>query len=229
MLIQAQSFLLKRELDKDRKQLDVWTPSKRSKSEQKEFKDNLIAFYQRGVPQPAEKQSVRLKCMILDEVFQRDVVKAAHLWKDCTHGEGLELFGLTHLDVGSPRNGLLLYKTIEEAFDNKRLCFLWNPLQKVLTLHLLDPELRHETFHEHRSFEALEGKALQYPQGNMPYRRILGFHAKVAFDYALRQNWITPEVHQQFQDFTTVSEGATAPRVSETAAKLAELIQDLVE
>jgi hypothetical protein len=35
-----------------------------------------------------------IKCMVLNAYFNREIVRASHIWKSCTHGAGLTEFGL---------------------------------------------------------------------------------------------------------------------------------------
>jgi hypothetical protein len=83
--------------------------------------------------------------MVLDRFFARDKVIASHIWKLSTGGDGLLEFGLHPMDLDSTRNGLLLCKSIEEAFDVKDVCFLIDRIHsanifiKVLNPFLLNP------------------------------------------------------------------------------------------
>ncbi len=52
---------------------------------------------------------------------------AGHIWR-ASHNmnPALRKYGLTAKDVESPRNGLLMLTTIEDAFDAEQLCFFYN-------------------------------------------------------------------------------------------------------
>jgi hypothetical protein len=133
-------FVAKRILERDVNELDIWTEGKRTRTEQGAFKDALAAYYECAhADRPGE-----LNCMVLGRFLRRDTVRAAHIWKFCTQGRGLEAFGLEESDLGSPRNGLLVAEAIEQAFDIKRLCLLWDPLGRRIVLHVLDPALKPE-------------------------------------------------------------------------------------
>lgn len=58
-------------------------------------------------------------------------------------------FGLQEVDVNNnnPRNGLLLTKKIEEAFDVKHVCFLYNPISQQLIFKVLNPDLMNVKIH----------------------------------------------------------------------------------
>jgi len=53
-----------------RKRLDVWTPSKRSRSEQQEFKTGLVNFYDRE----DRDNHGNIFCMVLNRSYSRDKV-----------------------------------------------------------------------------------------------------------------------------------------------------------
>lgn len=154
--------------------------------------------------------------MVLDKSFIWGDVCAAHIWKFCTEGAGLEWFGLQSTDLSNPRNGLLLCKPIEEAFDTKRICFVYNPISQQFILKVLDPALHSayifiNTPSRPETYSSIHDKPLQCPQGRMPYRRLLGFHARRCYEKALRSKWITEADYSSFKDYLSVSDGATDP------------------
>jgi hypothetical protein len=118
--------------------LDVWTPSKVSRQENKRFKAKLIDFYK------CDDYSGNIKCMILNEYLPKDIVIGSHIFKASTLGIGLNCFGLKPTDLYNERNGFLLYKNIEKKFDAKELCFIYNPLEMKFVLNVLDPELSNQ-------------------------------------------------------------------------------------
>jgi hypothetical protein len=206
-------FVVKEVVIQHRIRMDNWTESKRSKEEQEAFKDSLIAFYQRQHPvDPA-----LLKCMVLDVFIPRKYVIASHIWKHCTHGEGLNEFGLHENDLSNPRNGFLVCEGIEHAFDTKRLCFLVDRLQtNNLVLKVLDPLLTNPATsplvipgHSHLKFSDIDGYSLQHPVDNIPFRRILDFHAKQSYRKAINRAWLHPS--STFDDFFDMSLGASIP------------------
>jgi hypothetical protein len=64
------------------------------------------------------------------------------------NGNFLESLGLSAADANSPRNFLRLNKSIEKAFDEKRLTFLKTPNKNEniiqLKIVILDPDLKDE-------------------------------------------------------------------------------------
>jgi len=188
-----------------RKEADPWTSSKRTKSEQADFKDELIKFYERE-----DKTSGKLLCMVLNEPFPSHQVRAAHIWKYCTFGAGLpEYFKLDIGDIQSPRNGLLLCEGIKQAFDVKGLCFLYDFLHGQLVLRVLDPDLKGVIVKPSIStkFDDINNMILSHPPGKVPFRRILSWHAECAFTVAFARGWITKAEHNEFKDYTEVASG----------------------
>lgn len=204
---------------------DIWTMSKRTKSEQASFKDDLVRFYDRADPSTREN----LFCMVLDRSYPRNQVRAAHIWKRCTNGIGLDAFGLSSENLEDPRNGLLLAEAIEEAFDVKRVCFVAeSPLSHAskLLLKVLDPALMdaHVTPSTTRKFGDINGAPLSLTNGNTPYRRILSFHAQCSFAHARASGWISREYHDAMDPYWTLSESGGALNAWERESELQSLI-----
>jgi len=192
-----------------RLRMDIWTPSKRTREEQQEFKASLNAFYECQ----HESDPNLLQCMVVRDFFPREKIIASHIWKSCTHGVGLEEFGLDANDVSNPRNGILMCQDIEKAFDSKQLCFLIDRIRsdnivlKVLNPALLDvqviPGLSSLTFRD------VDGRSLKHPESNLPFRRILNFHSKLSYKNAIARKWIPNDA--TFTDFFAMSINASIP------------------
>lgn len=80
-----------------------------------------------------------VKCFvtdIIDDVKNANDhrVVASHIFKRATGGHNLRYFGLQTDDVNNVRNCLFLFRPIEQAFDLKRLCFLYEPVTQVLKM-----------------------------------------------------------------------------------------------
>ena len=181
--------------------MDPWISSKRSQTEQQDFKQRLIKYYQRADPPN------NIFCMVLNKSYPSKQVIAFHIWKSATNGKGMDEFGLKAKDLHSERNGLLLASAIEQAFDVKRVCFQYNPLNKQLILVVLDPSLLPTlvTPSTTSTFQSISGRCLQHPNGNYPFRRILGWHAKMSYEHAFEQGWIDQATFEQFQDHQKLS------------------------
>ena len=159
-----------------------------------------------------------LRCMLLNELLPYFSVIAAHLLKREWDYLSRELADVD--DVDDVRNGLLLYKPIEWAFDTSRLVFIWDGARNSFVAHILDPSIlavrlvekakavlkeRYKTGDEailgDRCFRDVHGSALVLPLAFSPWRRCLCFHAHLARDEALRQGWLKSGEEFQFDDF----------------------------
>jgi hypothetical protein len=73
-------------------------------------------------------------CMITGECGDSDCVVAAHIVPARSKLKNLRNIGLTKEDVESSRNGLLLSKGIENAFDSLQLSFIKSPVSDEIGL-----------------------------------------------------------------------------------------------
>ena len=97
-------------IDHNLNNYDIWTETGRSEVEQQEFKNGMIKFYNRG----GFFNRNQVQCMMTNEWHRRDHVIAEHIWKHKMHGNGLHKFNLERKDAGSPRNGILMLKDVED-------------------------------------------------------------------------------------------------------------------
>ena len=130
-------------------------------------------------------------------------------------------------EINDVKNLLLLFKPIEVAFDEGRLCFLWDDSSSQFRMKILDPNIKGKTvldlaLRQFPNFSAtnmdpilmntigiLEGKPLITGQA-IPYKRCLAFHASRARYEAIHvQKWIKAE------EFT-IPEDAWSPNILET-------------
>eukprot|EP01041_Mallomonas_annulata_P003710 gene3710-7375_t len=194
-------YLTKEVVISHRLRMDIWSSSNRTKVEQADFKEKLISYYRRGHPTKFSK----IKCMVLDVFLPRETVIASHIWKFCTKGEGLTEFRLLPSDLGSPRNGLLLCQSIQKAFDSKKVCFL------VDKICFLDIAIRQEKVHNDSklTFENIDGWLLQHPIENIPFRRILDFHAKMSYENAIKKQWLPSDT--KYEHFFNMSINSSIP------------------
>jgi hypothetical protein len=198
-----------------KQELDCWEgSSSRTKDEQIDFKNNLIIYYNCG-----GINTEQIKCMILNKFFDRTLVRAAHIWKSATKGVGLPEFGLKESDINNERNGLLLYESIEKAFDHKQLCFIYNPFSgylhvKILCINLknmfiIDDSQLRMNLNETRKFNDIDGYILILPKDIYPYRRLLNWHARCAYKTAKLNKWI--DDNENFEDFFYLSDLVSLP------------------
>ena len=109
-----------------------------------EFKNELISRY-------SETRTVgRLQhvfCMITGVFLPKPWVIASHIWKRAWHLHTFSMMGFEN--INDPRNGLLLFKPFEWAFDVGKICFLPDSFGEErlgnYCLHILDPDLRDMT------------------------------------------------------------------------------------
>jgi hypothetical protein len=80
------------------------------------------------------------------------------------------------------RDGVFLTKGIEEAFDHKQACFLYDMLKKQLVLWVADTSLMSKPIagsDKPKTFSDVHGQPLRCPPDCLPYRRLLSWHAKL--------------------------------------------------
>ena len=197
------------------KRLDPWTSTHRTKIEQAAFKQSLLMFYARREPdKPVDTPWAR--CMASGAVLPAPLVRATHIWKHATGGDGLEEFGLKPLDVHSSRNGLLLASQLEAAFDVKRIAFRYDVLHDSFRCRVLDPapkgtptavvsdaelaSLRGYAAPAHVPFFSdVDSQPLQRPADAIPFRRLLAWHYAVSMKHAAAQGWVSAEEDDEAQ------------------------------
>jgi len=175
--------------------LDPWEdlPSDSSRL-RKDFRNRVILFYNAD-------DNAAAQCMVTgSRATGHKGVIAAHIWPSATKGVGLARFGLAPQDIHSPRNGMLLLKSIESAFDQKRVAFAYNSVRRTfdfavldrsLDLHPIDATSDAVGAPSMTTFKHFHGKPLQLPPasseyGAFPFRRLLAWHFVHALDKAVR-------------------------------------------
>lgn len=183
--------LAKAEIRRLQKKIDCWHSNNGTETENRQFKDSLANYYQCSVPSGSD-----LKCMVTNRYYPRNEVCACHLVKRATQGDTMHLYGLPP-DINNPRNGILMLEPIEQAFDQKEICFLYDSLTNELKVKVLNPLLVTEpltALNPRKTYPMtygdIDGLTLQLPTGIFPYRRVLSMHAKFAYSQALNMGWI---------------------------------------
>jgi hypothetical protein len=128
--------------------------------------------------------------MVLDDFFPKQLDTASHIRKNCTYGEGLAEFGLQEGDLSNPRNGILMCEEIEHCS-----IALFSPITSPLVI----PE------YSHLKFCDIDGYSLKHPLNNLPFRRILDFHAKRSYQKAINCGWLV--ANSTFDAFFNMSIG----------------------
>ena len=106
------------------------------------FKIALLIHYY-GIQQKVSG----IKCMISGVSFPSKVVIAGHLFKFCW-ADSCEA-RLDFIDIDNPRNGLLMFKPFEYAFDNSHICFQYDSDTELFKLKILYPKLKKMTIREY--------------------------------------------------------------------------------
>ncbi|EGF82820.1 hypothetical protein BATDEDRAFT_36642 [Batrachochytrium dendrobatidis JAM81] len=85
--------------------------------------------------------------MISNAPLPSTVVIAGHLFKSCWAASCQD--HLDFEDIDNPRNGLLMFKPFEFAFDNSHICFLYDSKTDQFKLKILNPLLKPMTIKEY--------------------------------------------------------------------------------
>jgi hypothetical protein len=198
-----------------KRRLNPWDrESKRSKIRDPLFKRRLIEFYDCKDTSNTRK----LFCQVLNRSYDSEVVIGSHIWKHETKGEGLDDFGIKMTEIDSPRNGLILCKGIEEAFDHLRVCFLYDMFNTRLVFHVADPLLMDKLVAPSSSlkFRDVDGRELRCPKNKLPYRRLLSWHA-----YCVMEKFGKLTDFQPFHRLSITEGGFRYPEESESDPLLA--------
>ncbi|KAG9039099.1 hypothetical protein FRB95_012810 [Tulasnella sp. JGI-2019a] len=192
-----------------------WSSSKTECGDNRIFKRDIYQFYHgsRDVDSNSSYPE-QLQCAVLGLTLPATAVIATHIFKAEFEQE---LADLLEINREGPRNGLILYKPIAEAFDDSRLCFYQNANGR-LAVRILDPAMLGEEIMGRSASKQImvEGTEIQYisealetiqsagyvtwktiqdqelalPEGKSPYTRILHFHARSAQNAAIERGWM---------------------------------------
>jgi hypothetical protein len=170
------------------------------------FKSDLINEYK--CLSPASPNHI--KCMMTGYVLRKDKVIASHLIA-LAHESILRVLSYPPAFKWNPKNGLLLCQSIDKAFENMEITFLFNIQTSIITMQVLYDDLlmksvftqddfnfvqgyddmskkRKKKFRQIMSeltFGDLDGKQLILPPLVFPSRRILLWVAKSAYENAM--------------------------------------------
>lgn len=201
-------------IDHNLSNYDVWTETGRSEKEQKQFKNSLCTFYDRKPHALNLRKRGKLRCMVTNQWLPADIVIASHIWPHAQHGNGLHKFNLNRSDCSSVRNGLLMVKCVEKKFDWKHLCIIYDSFSNSFRVKVLNPSLMDEALEGTKpalTFRNIDNCVLQHPPGNIPFRRLLSWHARCSFKFARGHSWITEEDERNFEPYHELSETASVP------------------
>lgn len=166
--------------------------------------------------------------MLLNEKLSLGELTAAHIFP-YRHGGIIGNYGGSPSDIMSPRNGLVLCERVERAFDDQRVCFLWDPVAFHFIFYVLDNHLYNQKVCDDprytKTFKDLHGAHLRLPllpagaqlkkehplfgkkppasgryPAVIPFRRFLQMHARDAFEKAKSWNWISSSQLKDFKE-----------------------------
>lgn len=106
------------------------------------FKENLLTAYNIR-PRHTANGLLLIRCMLTGAWLPCATVIASHIVKHMWNEYRLhETLGMEVDDVG---NGLLLFKPIEWALDNSKICFVYDEGFRTFNMRILDPLLNDKT------------------------------------------------------------------------------------
>ncbi|KAI9090502.1 hypothetical protein DFS34DRAFT_636848 [Phlyctochytrium arcticum] len=160
------------------------------------FREKLVAATM-GKSGQKFKIPKELRCSLSGITLPSNHIIAGHLFK---HAWENFKWIVDLEDINDVRNGLLLYKPIERAFDNGFICFIYEngtftcrllcKQWKLKTLDSYHPELQPGTqLTAPMTFGDIDGKPLLLGL-IQPFKRCLWFQASQARKKALRKGWI---------------------------------------
>ena len=151
----------------------------------KTFRNNLLE----SLGFSKKKRKIGYPCMVTEISGDGECVVAAHIAPAHSRVKYLRNIGLTEEDVNSSRNGLLLSKNIEIAFNRLQLSFIRGPIADLtglprdgFTMKIWDDDCR-DTFIWNGSKKRIgeyDGKQLLLGTHN-PLKQVLSYQAYTAF------------------------------------------------
>ena len=110
-------------------------------------------------------------------------LKAAHIWPK---SQARLLPVQTQYPVHSAKNGIMLAKAVEEAFDKRQVCFIKNPLSSQIEFCVLDSGILEQEAASGLKFAAIHGRPLNMSRHSPSYT-LLSLHAGSALKKAMRE------------------------------------------
>jgi HNH endonuclease len=187
-------------------------------SRKQDFKEELCERYD---CKRIVNGKTRVRCLLLDIHFPKGVVTAAHLFRRSNQYIASTLMQID--DIDDPRNGMLLFKPLEEAFDHFQISFLSQDAGRSFYLKLFDESIRNTklvdfmkdpnqraavedavvkmgcAFDLDTTFGQVDGKFVEFRNVFRPYNRCLNLQARIAYFKAVKKGCTDP--HYTFDDF----------------------------
>ena len=108
--------------------------SNESRPDNKEFKLALIRAYQ-----PQQELKTTLFCMVTDVELPKENIVGAHI---ASHSKRTDMECLLLIkNIDDVRNGMLWSQPIQNAYEDFRICFAFDPAGGLYRLHVLDSVL----------------------------------------------------------------------------------------
>ena len=100
-----------------------------------DFKMKLMNYYYGNT-----RAVTSIVCMFSKVDLPYQTIIGCHIFKSCLKEYCMDR--LSFEDIDDERNGLLLFKPFQFAFDNSHICFLYNSGQKRFAMKILHPDIK---------------------------------------------------------------------------------------
>ncbi|DBA79075.1 TPA: hypothetical protein ACH3X1_008929 [Trebouxia sp. C0004] len=168
--------------------------SNESRPDNKEFKLALIRAYQ-----PQQELKATLFCMVTGVELPKENIVGARI---ASHSKKSDMECLLLIkNIDDVRNGMLWCQPIENAYEDSRICFAFDPADGEYHLHVLDNALLgssladpfphhskpkaplHANKFQAISWQDVDGKCIQFGTScTRPFKRAFTLHAYLAWD-----------------------------------------------
>lgn len=191
-----------------------YSTGKISLKRDRQFVSDVYQAYGYSKNQANKKKN--LWCSVLGADVPRGAMSVGHIFKHEFHASVWAIMRFGNID--DPRNAIPMFRPIEVAFDELKLCILYDVDDDTFVTHVLDPDLMDVTFRTRMqqllpsqqslpdeiaslTFASLHGKQLEFRNAFRPYRRTLYYHAMQARKRAIAKGWKSAE--WTFEDFSS--------------------------
>ena len=173
------------------------SPRRLQPDRENQLRKQVAKYYKRyKVKSKKGKQVTHSKCCVTDVWGDSNTVVAALLLPLGTTSSNIQKELNMQGKLTDVRNIIPLLKTIEDAYNTQRLCFVLDNKDPTRhKLQILDPTLKNEFVHGNVTFEELsQCSSFELPQGEdglRPFTKCLSFHAQSSYDRAVKKKWIS--------------------------------------
>ena len=107
-------------------------------------------------------------------------------------------FDLTIRDVDDMRNTIMMLKSIEQHYEKRDLCFVPtdNAKEHEFQVILMNPKLGKDPLfvyangkRSEKTFADINKQPFSFPQGKVPFTRILSHHAQCCYAHGINEGW----------------------------------------